>query len=643
MTLYDTDYKTVLTADDFVAKYDMIYSYLNADSENLEQKMITYLNTSFPTDKDEIRDAVRNILLWKTGGLLSYDKKTVKYRNSHIDIDQVVSAVEGLNYYDDKSGFLPELFKRLNKIKGIGPVITITLAYFMSNGELPIYDRFAHIALLAINEIDLKDKVTADFFYTNDYINSVSITSDLSIQENLHRYSLYRDRIRRLNQQMGISNGVDKDRSIDQALWTYGHLFNETKIREARRKGIENIGSNILFYELGKSLLDKKKIFQQLSGCGCIWIYGSGFVGRLVCRYLIDHRLDNKLNGFLDSKKTNVNVEVGWNSYHVTCVDEAEVRPDDMIIVAVTQKYRKEILSKCKKEGFKNVLPVTAFDSRDENYYKSIPEEQYRDEIEYSYKITTGHTLHLDHPKTYNDWINRVKLYDYTPLMTRLADKYEVRNRVSEKIGEQYLTRLYGVWNRAEDVDFQSLPEKYAIKCNHGCGWNIIVKDHVNEEQIADMRKQLDEWMHDNFAYHSLELQYRDIKPRIIAEEYLENADGDLFDYKVFCLHGEPKYIMFLAERQSGHLKMAFYDTQWRKQPFVYSYERYEKDVPRPHNLEKMLELSRILSKGFAQVRVDWYDLPGDILKFGEMTFTSCNGMAKWDPPKYDRILGDMI
>ena len=122
----------------------------------------------------------------------------------------------------------------------------------------------------------------------------------------------------------------------------------------------------------------------------------------------------------------------------------------------------------------------------------------------------------------------------------------------------------------------------------------------------------------------------------------MENANGDLYDYKVFCFHGEPKYIMFLAERNTNGLKMAFYDTEWKKQPFVYSYPMYEKEVPKPENLEEMLEMSRILSKGFSQVRVDWYSVKKRLI-FGEMTFTSYSGLCKWIPEEYNQLLGMLI
>ena len=132
------------------------------------------------------------------------------------------------------------------------------------------------------------------------------------------------------------------------------------------------------------------------------------------------------------------------------------------------------------------------------------------------------------------------------------------------------------------------------------------------------------------------------IKPKIIAEQYLENDNNDLYDYKVFCFNGKAESIMYLSDRKNG-LKMAFYDLNWNKLPFVYSYPLNEEDIPRPAQLEKLIELAEKLAEGFAHVRVDFYILNDGSIKFGEMTFTSAGGACKWNPPEQDRIYWDLI
>ena len=275
------------------------------------------------------------------------------------------------------------------------------------------------------------------------------------------------------------------------------------------------------------------------------------------------------------------------------------------------------------------------------NLYKALPKEKYEEELKNWYLSSTGKVLDLEHPKTYNEKLQWIKLYESNPDKTRLSDKYLVREYVKEKIGEEYLVSLLGVWNSFEEIDFSKLPEKFALKANHGCGYNLIV---LNKEELdlKDVKQKVDSWLTTNFAYVNLELHYKDIKPLIIAEEYIENEKEDLYDYKVWCFNGEPKYIMYLANRKKG-LQMVFYDTEWKRMPFTYSVDVYEGEVPKPDNLEELLDISRKLSSGFNHVRVDFYRLNDGSYKFGEMTFTSAAGKAMWNPPEYDRILGDML
>ncbi len=276
-----------------------------------------------------------------------------------------------------------------------------------------------------------------------------------------------------------------------------------------------------------------------------------------------------------------------------------------------------------------------------ETFFKNTP---YRDALEKWYLSCTHQRLNLRRPKTYNEKMQWLKLYDSTPLKTQLADKYLVRQWVRDKIGGTYLIPLLGVYNRFEDIDFRRLPKRFVIKCNHGCQYNIIVKDK-SKLDLADVKAKLDTWMRENFAFHSgLELHYRDIKPRIIIEQFIENkAAGDLYDYKFWCFNGRVAYIQFLSERNIDGLKMAFYDRAWRKQDFVYSYPLDKKTMPRPDNLDEMIALAEKLSAGFGHVRVDFYRLDDGRVYFGEMTFTSASGGMKWSSEAVNRRFGDMI
>ena len=273
---------------------------------------------------------------------------------------------------------------------------------------------------------------------------------------------------------------------------------------------------------------------------------------------------------------------------------------------------------------------------------KYMPEEKYPEYLKDWFYIRTGNILNIENPQTFNEKIQWLKLYDKNPLKSRLADKYLVRDWVKEKIGEEYLIPLIGVWEKFEDIDFDKLPDKFVLKANHGSGWNIIVTDKQKFDK-EDAKQKFDEWLHTNFAFKAgLELHYKDIKPLIIAEKYIENDNQDLYDYKIWCFDGKAKYIQFLSERKEG-LKMVFYDTEWNKQDFVYSYPRNEKDIEKPKNLELLLTLAEKLAQGFSHVRVDFYILNDGSIKFGEMTFTSMSGVCKWVPNDTNKVMGDLI
>lgn len=279
---------------------------------------------------------------------------------------------------------------------------------------------------------------------------------------------------------------------------------------------------------------------------------------------------------------------------------------------------------------------------KDAKYYENLKPEKYEKELKEWFHYTTGEKLSLDNPQTYNEKIQWLKLYDSTQLKTQLSDKYRVREWIKDKIGEEYLIPLLGVWDKFDEIDFDTLPDKFVLKANHGCGWNIIVTDKstFNKEEA---KEKFDIWMNTNFAYSvGLELQYMNIAPKIIAEEYIENFDDDVNDYKVFCFDGKADSVMMLTERKKG-LKMSFYDTEWNQLPFTYSYPRNKELAPKPENLEQLIVLAERLADGFAHVRVDFYIMNDGQIKFGEMTFTSGSGTCVWNPKEQNRIYGEKI
>lgn len=259
------------------------------------------------------------------------------------------------------------------------------------------------------------------------------------------------------------------------------------------------------------------------------------------------------------------------------------------------------------------------------------------------YYEKTGEILNLENPQTFNEKIQWMKMNDSTPLKTRLADKYLVREWVKEKIGEEYLIPNLGVWDNFDEINFDELPDQFVLKCNHGAGYNIIVKDK-SKLDLEDARNKINKWLQEDFAFkNGFEMHYSAIPRKIIAEKYIENFDNDLYDYKVWCFNGKAHYIQFLTERYTDGLKTTFYDTKWNKLDFVNFLPRDTKINPKPEKLDLLIQLCEKLAQGFNYVRVDFYITNEGDIYFGEMTFTPASGVHNWDPKSMDQKIGQML
>ena len=266
----------------------------------------------------------------------------------------------------------------------------------------------------------------------------------------------------------------------------------------------------------------------------------------------------------------------------------------------------------------------------------------YRKYLKQWYTSVMRKPLNLDKTQTFNEKIQWLKLYDSTLIKTRLADKYLVREWVKEKIGEQYLIPLLGVYDRFEDINFSQLPDQFVIKCNHGCGYNIIVKDKSQLDR-AEAKLKVDRWMRENYAFKwGFELYYRDIKPKILIEQCVTNDGQNLYDYKFWCFNGEVKYVQFRDDFPDT-LKMVFYDLNWKRQPFYYNHSTYEEELAKPDNFDEMVQIAKMCCQSFPFVCVDLYRLNDGTIKFGEMTFTCSSGVVCWNNEKYNLMLGKLI
>lgn len=318
-----------------------------------------------------------------------------------------------------------------------------------------------------------------------------------------------------------------------------------------------------------------------------------------------------------------------------------------------TKEFQEELfksgIHSQRLEGYENWysnLIRSSFGYKDSLYFESISPEDRERELKLWFKLRNGYDLDLKNPKTFNEKIQWLKLYDATSLKRRLADKYEVREWVKEQIGEKYLVPLLGVYDSFDAIDFDALPEKFVIKTTHGSGFNIIVKDK-SEFDKADAKKKLDGWLALKFEYCGcFEMHYAGMKPRIIIEEFLDIDEDSTYEWQAFCFNGEVKFFMIIVGGAHAAVPGAryYYDVNWKKLPFTSAATILPAgEIARPENFSELLSCVKKLCKDFLHVRVDFYRLKDGNWKFGEMTFTSASGTWKVYPKKYDRIVGDML
>lgn len=262
------------------------------------------------------------------------------------------------------------------------------------------------------------------------------------------------------------------------------------------------------------------------------------------------------------------------------------------------------------------------------------------------YFIKTHRILHLKNPQTFNEKLQWLKLYDRKPEYTTMVDKYAVKQYVADKIGAQYIIPTLGVWDRFDDIDFDSLPDQFVLKCTHDSGGLVICRDKSKFDK-EDAKKKIEISLKHNYYWSGREYPYKNVKPRIIAETYMQIKDKVVpEDYKVYCFHGKPKYIVVFHNRfnESEDLSESVYDTNWEKQNISLDDHFKVSDAvePKPQGLDCMLNLSEILSEGLAQSRIDFYIVDGKIY-FGEITLYTAGGFAKMTPEEMDIRLGKLV
>lgn len=301
--------------------------------------------------------------------------------------------------------------------------------------------------------------------------------------------------------------------------------------------------------------------------------------------------------------------------------------------------------------------PLRAYKNRQRyNFYKS---SSFRDllvtnpksALDIFWMIQVQQPLNWDNPRTLNEKNFWLEVYSNTDVWTKYSDKYLVRNYIEDKGLGHTLTKLYGVWNNVEDIDFDSLPEKFVLKCNHDCGSYIIVKDKsaIDKDTI---KKKLQRCLDTPYGYDTVEPHYLRIRPAILAEELLidegtEFPSSSLIDYKFFCIEGVPQCCMVCYDRGDSTEAHDLYDTtNWERYKYIsdkYSSQHFKGLFPKPRNLDAMLKVAETLASGFHFVRVDLYNIGDKRIVFGELTFTPHGALQACFSEEGQYALGNMI
>lgn len=235
-----------------------------------------------------------------------------------------------------------------------------------------------------------------------------------------------------------------------------------------------------------------------------------------------------------------------------------------------------------------------------------------------------------------------MKLNDHNELYHTLADKYEVKKYVEKLIGSEYVIKTLGVYDSFDEIDFDKLPDRFVLKCTHDSGGLVICKDKSSLD-IENSRRIIESSLKTNYFYHSREWAYKDLKPRIIAEEYIETSKGDLPDYKFFCFDGKVRALYVATGRHTKEgVCFDFFDENFNHLPFYNSHPNTKHKIDKPAGFEKMKELAEALSAGMPHVRVDLYDIDGKIY-FGEYTFYHMSGFQPFKPEEWDYTFGSWI
>lgn len=258
------------------------------------------------------------------------------------------------------------------------------------------------------------------------------------------------------------------------------------------------------------------------------------------------------------------------------------------------------------------------------------------------YYAHVGRKLNLQNPTSFTEKLQWLKLYDRNPRYTDLVDKQEVKRIITETVGEGYVIPTIDVWEDAQKIDFEALPDKFVLKTTHDSGSVIVCKDKSTLD-VPAAREKMRKSLKREYFYWGREWPYKNVKPRIIAEEYLEDKKtGELRDYKWYCFQGVPKMVAIFCDRSIGATTVNYFDESFRPLDLTWSYPAAKIAPEKPQSFALMKELAAKLSEGIPCLRVDFYEVDGKPY-IGELTFYDASGFDEIQPRHWEETIGSWI
>lgn len=389
----------------------------------------------------------------------------------------------------------------------------------------------------------------------------------------------------------------------------------------------------------------------QKKWSGKVCLFGTGMMGQGSNMFLIE-QAGFHIDFFCDNAKKEPKI-IGTEIQYI--------RPDDLyalkneVLVFITMKERNHdvIEEQLIRHGITNIVRCGVRFQQDliESIERSDNKEvlaKYRDTLDdkkyisRQFQYACGYKPDIEHPVTFNEKIQWLKVYDRNPIYAALVDKYEVKKYAADLIGGEYVIPTLGIWETVDDIEWDKLPEQFVIKPTHDSQSTIICTDKSNFD-IDEAKRRLKQNLDINYFYYSREWAYKHVKPRIIAEEYLESESGTIADYKLMCFNGKVKMSFVCTERfQKGGLKVTFFDEEWNRLPFERNHPSSEYEIMKPYTYDRMKEAAEILSKDLLFSRCDFYEHGGKVY-LGEITLYPGNGMEKFTPPEWDEKVGNLL